>query len=330
MDAKPYTVYIYGGEAELISMWTLRYTNIETGGDIFGLWMNENELVIQAVLGPGQNCRRTPTSFFQDEEYLSKAGEVLTINQGLCNIGSWHSHHSMNLPEPSCGDRDTIWRHLPNPGRFLLLIAMIEWRNDGPRVSMAFNLFEATSQGEKVTRMKLEILEGESPIRANAAVSNQISQGAEVPSKKTSSRKRESQAGKTKEAGERVRARQEQTNLEHRHSRGGRHEPQGSGHENLKCDGLVALYFTHCKPHYHDYTAARNKRRQVPPRMVHGYRIRYVRISHDTEIVELYHFDHPVGQCGECLDVALERKNGSVYAVHRSNINDCDCCCTIL
>ena len=104
MNSRPYTVHIYEGEASLTSKWTLQYPNTETGGDLFGLWLNESEIVIQAVLGPGQNCRRTTNSFFQDEQYLNNVAELLIHNQGLCKVGSWRSHHTQTIPKPSRGD----------------------------------------------------------------------------------------------------------------------------------------------------------------------------------------------------------------------------------
>ena len=180
MNSRSCTVHIYGDEASRISKWTLQYPNIETGGDIFGLWLNENEVVIQAVIGPGQNCRRTATSFFQDEQYVNSVGELLIRNEGLCLVGSWLSHRTMNIPGPGRDDKDTVWRHLPTPGRFVLLIATIEMKTEAPKVQMGFNMFESTSEGNKVIPMKLEILQGQSPIRANKAVSSRMLESAEI------------------------------------------------------------------------------------------------------------------------------------------------------
>ncbi|CAB4040160.1 Hypothetical predicted protein [Paramuricea clavata] len=180
MDSRSCIVHIYEDEASRISKWTLQYPNIETGGDIFGLWLNENEVVIQAVIGPGQNCRRTSTWFFQDEQYLNSVGELLIRDEGLCVVGSWRSHHTMNIPEPGHEDKDTVWRHLPTPGRFVLLIATIEMKTGAPKVQMGFNLFESTSEGNKVIPMKLEILQGRSPVRANKAVSSRMLESAEI------------------------------------------------------------------------------------------------------------------------------------------------------
>jgi hypothetical protein len=51
----------------------------------------------------------------------------LTSSQGLCNIGEWHSHHTLGLAEPSYGDQQTVWNHISTVagGRFLVFIANI-------------------------------------------------------------------------------------------------------------------------------------------------------------------------------------------------------------
>ena len=178
---EPLTVSIYAEEATLISNWTLQYPTIETGGDLFGLWESESNVVVQLVLGPGKKSRRTRTSFFQDEEYLSQVGGSLTTREGLCNVGAWHSHHSLNLPGPSNGDAETIWRNLPTPGRFLLLIASIEIRGDGrPKIEMTFSLFDSGGEKKKMLRMKCKILEGNSPLRAKPEIKRMLCSGAEV------------------------------------------------------------------------------------------------------------------------------------------------------
>lgn len=179
MSSNPLTVFIYESEAALISKWTLQYKRIETGGDLFGLWQSESQVVVQAVLGPGKNCKRTQTSFFQDEQYLNDVGSFLTTTEGLCNIGGWHSHHTMNLPGPSTGDAATIWRHLPTPGRFLLLIASIEVKQNAPKVSMTFSLFDSSGGKKQMLSMKLCILNGNSPLRENSLLVQKMRLGAE-------------------------------------------------------------------------------------------------------------------------------------------------------
>ena len=53
------------GERHQIRDWVLKYKDLETGGDLFGLWLDAKTAVVQFVLGPGENCSRTTTSFFQ-------------------------------------------------------------------------------------------------------------------------------------------------------------------------------------------------------------------------------------------------------------------------
>ena len=72
--------------------------------------------MVQFVLGPGKDCRRTTTSFFQDISYLQDAGSYFTKQHGLCNIGQWHSHHKIPLFEPSAGDHNTVWNNMPTLG----------------------------------------------------------------------------------------------------------------------------------------------------------------------------------------------------------------------
>ncbi len=60
-----FKVYINEGERDQIYNWVWKYTDIETGGDLFGLWIDDQTAVVQFVLGPGKRSYRTTTSFFQ-------------------------------------------------------------------------------------------------------------------------------------------------------------------------------------------------------------------------------------------------------------------------
>ena len=356
MDSKPYTVHIYADEAGLISEWTLEHSNIETGGDIFGLWLTTNEVVIQAVLGPGQNCRRTATSFFQDEQYLSNVGGLLTNNHGLCNVGSWHSHHTMNLPEPSRGDRDTVWRHLPTPGRFLLLIATIDMKTGSPKVLMGFNLFESTNEGKEVIPMNLEILEGKSPIRANEGLSRKMLEGSEVDSKKTryqkpsvqsspsklnerkASRVRKSKAAGPEANAEKYRQPNVRGNQGHddckdffQNKASGSRGHRKSHDQNLTCEIGVR------SSSIYDNTFLRTDRRhlRIPkPRHRGKYELSpftysVYELPDGREGMTLLHHGHSLGSCGECRTMVVRQKaNGELYADETQA--DCCSCCTIL
>ena len=42
-----------------------KHPHIQTGGNLFGLWTTSGSAVIRLVIGPGQGCRRTKTSFIK-------------------------------------------------------------------------------------------------------------------------------------------------------------------------------------------------------------------------------------------------------------------------
>ena len=169
-EKRRFTVAIYANEYRQICAWVLKNQTLETGGDLFGLWAEDRTAVIQLVLGPGEKCRRAPHSFYQDVEYLEKAGTDLTEKEALCHIGEWHSHHTIGLTRPSGGDEGTVWRNMPNYGlnRFILFIANIGSRSLS-EASVGCFLFEF----ERGSNRKLPVLEGifqllpdESPFRS--------------------------------------------------------------------------------------------------------------------------------------------------------------------
>ena len=82
MTSKTFKVFIYEEELEYLKWLVLQRPNIETGGDLFGLWRSDDDVLVQIILGPGQNCSRKKTTFFQDAQYLDKVGSYLTSSQG--------------------------------------------------------------------------------------------------------------------------------------------------------------------------------------------------------------------------------------------------------
>lgn len=157
-----FTVHIYANEYEYMKWLVLQKQDIETGGDLFGVWRNELSAVVQFVLGPGIDCRRTSTSFHQDVGYLENVGKYLTSSEGICNIGEWHSHHRIGLAQPSDGDKNTVWSHMGtvSGGRFLVFIANIQGTN-----SVHVGCFMFNSVTGKMTEGKMNLLANCSPIR---------------------------------------------------------------------------------------------------------------------------------------------------------------------
>ena len=128
-----FVAYVYENDYKEIRKLVKHYPNIETGGDLFGLWKDERTVIIQQFIGPGKKCERTTTSFHQDIDYLHRVGSLITTEEGLCNVGEWHSHHQIGMPQPSSGDRRTVFSNMPHLGleRFVLFIASIEGASYG-------------------------------------------------------------------------------------------------------------------------------------------------------------------------------------------------------
>lgn len=81
-DSPPF--FIEKCELDAIERNVRQYRHVETGGDLFGSWSesgHESERHIAArarfALGPGINCARTSVSFYQDDKYLKRAGDVM-------------------------------------------------------------------------------------------------------------------------------------------------------------------------------------------------------------------------------------------------------------
>jgi hypothetical protein len=118
---------IYNSELEFISKCVLDYENLETGGDLFGYWDKNGNPVVQYATGPGKSTTRTGTSFFQDISYLHECVQYFHKNYALEQIGSWHSHHKLGLPNPSGGDESTMRNCLNTHdiNKFLVVICNI-------------------------------------------------------------------------------------------------------------------------------------------------------------------------------------------------------------
>ena len=182
-DEREFEVLIYEEDYKELCAFVLRKPNIETGGDLLGLWANDHKAVIQLTLGPGKGRRRTSTSFYQDVKYLENVGSYLTENEGVCHIGEWHSHHQLDLARPSGGDENTVWNKMPtyNLSRFVIFIANIEASKQTYTVNIGCFLFEIDKKGNRlpVKEGKFKILHAENPFSQKKEVKKKRSEGAE-------------------------------------------------------------------------------------------------------------------------------------------------------
>ncbi|MBB5868701.1 hypothetical protein F4553_002080 [Allocatelliglobosispora scoriae] len=184
-----FRVMVYEQDLEEIADWVLEYPDRETGGDLFGFWTHSGSPAVQLTLGPGPQARHETAAFFQDVRYLSERGRALQARHGLQHIGDWHSHHGLNLAEPSGGDASTVYRTLQANGfqRFLVCIANIRVDEVGARrrvsrpevrgpvrrqagndlvVTLHAYLFDRDRRG--FSAGQFVVLPGESPIAASA------------------------------------------------------------------------------------------------------------------------------------------------------------------
>jgi integrative and conjugative element protein (TIGR02256 family) len=152
-----------------------KHQHIETGGNLFGLWTTSGSAVIHVVLGPGQGCKRTNTSFHQDLEYMARVGRFVNEGYMLCHIGEWHSHHNLSLCKPSAGDESTVKRNFPQGmSKFLVIIANIR---NGDTIKLSPYFF--THGGERYEIAERVVVESDSPFSTDAEIMIQIHLGAE-------------------------------------------------------------------------------------------------------------------------------------------------------
>ena len=157
-DGRQFTVFIGVNDIKRIFSWVMKHPNLETGGDVFGLWEKshnslENALHIHYIIGPGQLCRRTTFSFHQDVRYASQMVDYFHRNHGMEHVALWHSHQS-GLDRPSADDKKMVWETMPSHdiNRFVLIIASIadsSTESENAAISLKCFLFEIDDKTEE-------------------------------------------------------------------------------------------------------------------------------------------------------------------------------------
>jgi len=74
-----------------ICKWAMEFPHLETGGDLFGQWLQDGNCVIKNAIGPGDSAVRSSVTFNQGMEFLRSAGQYLHEHQAF-HIGDWHSY----------------------------------------------------------------------------------------------------------------------------------------------------------------------------------------------------------------------------------------------
>lgn len=153
-------IIIYKSELDYLSKCILESPQMETGGNLFGLWTPFGIPFIQYVVGPGRNAEHHHAHFRQDFDFLDKNADFLVKEHALHHIGTWHSHHSLDLDHPSDGDTHSTLSGM-RECRLKSFILLIGNYRHGKSSVNAFRYYDNGS----CIRLKWIILDGESPVR---------------------------------------------------------------------------------------------------------------------------------------------------------------------
>jgi hypothetical protein len=91
---------------------------------LFGFYEPGGNPLILVATGPGPAARRDVTHFQQDPEFQVAVFEQLATKFRMFYIGDWHSHHSIQLSEPS-GSDDSKLQDLANKNGWSRLFSLI-------------------------------------------------------------------------------------------------------------------------------------------------------------------------------------------------------------
>ena len=160
-DKTPNKVIIYKSELEYISRCILDYPHLETGGNLFGFFTTFSIPIIHYVIGPGHSSTRSATHFIQDESFFDANADQLIKEHALHHIGTWHSHHKLEINQPSGGDASSMFDGMreDNLKSFLLIIGNIH------RNGASANAYRFSAGNRNYVYCPWVILDEVSPIR---------------------------------------------------------------------------------------------------------------------------------------------------------------------
>lgn len=167
-----YLVRVYESELALIADETREYTELETGGSLFGLFSHGGSPTIFLATRPAGQVQRSATSIELDPDVTRRLEETVWERYGVQCIGMWHSHHWLGLLEPSGGDRERTRRYAQkyNRPQYIEVLANFKGeqssrvRRDDHEVQLTpFFYLDARNLARAETTF--EVLPGVSPLR---------------------------------------------------------------------------------------------------------------------------------------------------------------------
>lgn len=172
------------GIAAISAMWGEH--EIETGGEMFGLWTHGGRPVIFLITAPGPKATHKPAYFEQDVGFFHRTHEIITEKYGIQLLGTKHCHHFMGITEPSNGDASQV-QGLTSKNNFTRWCEIITTceksddisrsgthhmpetlnSNDALHVTISAYLYTDPQRGEKI-KVPIRVLPGISPVRLRA------------------------------------------------------------------------------------------------------------------------------------------------------------------
>jgi len=158
------SILIYESELQAIGAESSSW-DIETGGDLFGIW--DDMPIVYLATRTGPNSIRERTHFRLDVPYLIKLSDKLQDLWKLRYFGDWHSHHTLGLEFPSVGDQTRIKR-VAAKNNFIqmaeLVVTFCSSKNTHNRISIHPYIY-SNFQKCDLSKVNIIVLKGISPVR---------------------------------------------------------------------------------------------------------------------------------------------------------------------
>lgn len=99
---------IYESELRLIAGNSSAWNDLETGGTLFGFPTHGRRIHVALATPPCPYATHQGAHFADEHVEFQRRAERLMSWAGLSLVGTWHSHHSLGLTEPSGGDCEQV------------------------------------------------------------------------------------------------------------------------------------------------------------------------------------------------------------------------------
>jgi hypothetical protein len=160
-------VRVFESELAVLVDEIARHVDVETGGDLFGLWSHGDAATVFLATRPGPAAIREPMYFRQDAATHREIEALVWDRFGAQCVGLWHSHHRLGLRELSRGDLERTMRYARRYRRRRFVDLLGYFDDDERVVARPFAYVDATLGRTEAT--ELVVLPGVSPLRAALA-----------------------------------------------------------------------------------------------------------------------------------------------------------------